>query len=232
MTDSAYLLELPDVGSIRVMRTNRRDNGRRVFCYVIREGGRVLHRADDLLGPADGANPTAREMAATLVAEIVADATEPILLHTHAETFPAEVRVWAQEHAETLSAAALRAEQDAARDFDHDHRYRPVRPTNGLTMARFPSSAELSHNGHPMPAYITFIRAVNGHRPGTFGKPELLENTPHPEWLTEKYPMARVIHAPEGDRSSGIRIVADAPEAVEAFKLAARELGINILTPA
>jgi hypothetical protein len=103
---------------------------------------------------------------------------------------------------------------------------RPLRFTDhGPTMVRFGDAGTLRHDdGHEDLAYIVFIRAVNKHKPGTFGTPELLNDKPFPGHHTERYPTARVVFAPD----SGIRIVADTVQAAEAFRLAARDMGVHI----
>lgn len=92
-------------------------------------------------------------------------------------------------------------------------------------MARFAPRETAELDSRTMPAYIAFIRLVNSVAAGTFGIPETQKDTPAPGYHTEKYPTARVIHAP-GDQ--GIRIVADTDEAAAAFREAARQLNIHI----
>lgn len=91
-----------------------------------------------------------------------------------------------------------------------------------MTFARF---APQETDGAGNPAYVLFIREVNGVRPGTFGAPEHLHDQPYQGYETEKYPQARVVHGP-GDE--GVRVVADSPEVAGAFREAARRLNIHI----
>lgn len=94
-----------------------------------------------------------------------------------------------------------------------------------MTMARFACTEEHTADGRTMPAYIAFIREVNGVRPGTFGTPEHQPDKPYPGYVTEKYPEARVIH---GIGDDGVRVVADSDVVREAFRRAASVLGIHL----
>lgn len=92
-----------------------------------------------------------------------------------------------------------------------------------MTMVRFARS-EMTGN---MPSWIHFVREVNGVRPDTFGAPEHDEDTPASGYLTERYPHARVIHAPEGS-DEGVRIVAESDEVAAAFREVAAAMKIQI----
>lgn len=94
-----------------------------------------------------------------------------------------------------------------------------------MTFARFARTEQVTVAGRTMPAYVQFIREINGARPDTFGAPTHEHDKPYPGYETERYPGARVIHGP-GDE--GVRVVADSPEAVAAFRTVAAELGIHL----
>ncbi len=95
-------------------------------------------------------------------------------------------------------------------------------------MARFAPKEQHAGTSRPGPAFLVFVWEVNDIRPDTFGRPDIQPDTPHPGYETERYPTARVIHGP-GDE--GIRVVADTPEAAEAFTEAATRLGITLTKP-
>lgn len=93
-----------------------------------------------------------------------------------------------------------------------------------MTMARFPRGQYATGGG--VPEWITFIREVNGVRPGAFGAPELQNDTPRVGFDTEKYPEARVIHGRSPDE--GVRIVADTDDMRAAFREVAERLSIHL----
>ena len=95
-------------------------------------------------------------------------------------------------------------------------------------MARFARSERSPRipNGPPdTPTWLVFLWEVNTVRPGTFDCPDSKPDTPGEGYYTETYPHARVIHAP-GDE--GVRVVADSPDVVPAFRIAAARLGIHL----
>lgn len=91
-------------------------------------------------------------------------------------------------------------------------------------MARFAPDEQYTRNGMTGPAFVMFIRAVNTIRPETFREP-VWDDEDRPGYLTEHYPTARVIHGP-GDE--GVRVVTSDEETADAFRLAARQMKINL----
>lgn len=120
MTDdpNLYMWRLDGVGSVLMRRTVRVSKGsrRRVYAYILSdESDRRLHESISYYGPMDGSSPEPRLMVAELLSTLVLDAMAPLLDdNPNAAIFPAHVRVWAQEHAEALSAATLRIEKEEA----------------------------------------------------------------------------------------------------------------------
>lgn len=100
-----YRLDIPDVGSVSVTRTNDFDDElRREYSYSIRDAdGRLLERGRDLRSGVErdvSRHPSAREMTGTLLS----------FLTCAPDTFNSRTGEWARQHDDELSLAALELE--------------------------------------------------------------------------------------------------------------------------
>lgn len=100
-----FMLDIPDVGSLSVARTDDFDDDlRREYSYVIRDaGGRLLARGQDLRSAIESdvsRHPSARVMTGTLLS----------FLTCAPDTFNARTEAWVRQHDDELSLAALELE--------------------------------------------------------------------------------------------------------------------------
>ena len=95
-------------------------------------------------------------------------------------------------------------------------------------MARFGVDEFVGH----VPAFIAFIREINGERPGTFVEPKI---TAEGLYTTENYPDARVVM--RSDRrdnpeaaDEGIRVITDNPELIPLWQTVSKKIYAESVT--